>query len=88
MGFIVEELQLQEELLEKIGRQEKIWSVDQMPSEFREALVLRELEGLSYKEIATVLDIPTGTVMSRLSRARQQLLVELTPAKEARHELS
>ena len=39
MGFIVEELQLQEELLAKIDRQEKIWSADQMPSEFREALV-------------------------------------------------
>ena len=39
MGFIVEELQLQEALLEKINRQEKIWSPKEMPSEFREALV-------------------------------------------------
>ncbi len=41
--------------------------------EFREALVLRELEGLSYKEIADVTDVPLGTVMSRLARARKQL---------------
>ena len=41
-----------------------------LPSEFRECLVLRELEELSYKEIAAVTGVPLGTVMSRLSRAR------------------
>jgi RNA polymerase sigma factor (sigma-70 family) len=41
--------------------------------EYREALVLRELEGLSYKEIAELLEIPLGTVMSRLSRGRKEL---------------
>jgi len=45
--------------------------------EFREVLVLRELEGLSYKEIAHVIGAPIGTVMSRLARARQQLLLAL-----------
>ena len=48
-------------------------ALEALPLEFREALVLRELEGFSYKEIAEVADVPVGTVMSRLARARQQL---------------
>jgi RNA polymerase sigma-70 factor (ECF subfamily) len=45
-----------------------------LPEDFREALVLRELESLSYKEIAESLEIPIGTVMSRISRARRLLV--------------
>ncbi|PZP51076.1 MAG: RNA polymerase subunit sigma [Azospira oryzae] len=45
-------------------------AIEQLPAEFREVLVLRELEGLSYKEIAKIASIPIGTVMSRLARAR------------------
>ena len=48
-------------------------ALETLPLEFREALVLRELEGLSYKEIAEVAEVPLGTVMSRLARARRQL---------------
>jgi RNA polymerase sigma-70 factor, ECF subfamily len=48
-------------------------AVAALPVEFREAFVLRELEGLSYREIADVAGIPIGTVMSRLSRARAEL---------------
>lgn len=48
-------------------------ALEQLPVEFREAIVLRELEGLSYKEIAEVADVPIGTIMSRLARARKQL---------------
>ncbi len=48
-------------------------ALEQLPVEFREIVVLRELEGLSYKEIAEIAKIPTGTVMSRLARARERL---------------
>ena len=48
-------------------------ALQELALEFREVLILRELEGLSYKEIAAVVDIPIGTVMSRLARARTQL---------------
>ncbi|HEV2453874.1 MAG TPA: sigma-70 family RNA polymerase sigma factor [Verrucomicrobiae bacterium] len=48
-------------------------ALEALPLEFREALVLRELEGFSYKEIAEVAGVPVGTVMSRLARARRQL---------------
>ena len=51
--------------------------LDQLAIEFREVLVLRELEELSYKEIAHVIGVPIGTVMSRLSRGRRQLLAVL-----------
>ncbi len=48
-----------------------------LPEPHREAIVLREIEGLSYTQIATVLNIPAGTVMSRLSRARDALAAAL-----------
>jgi RNA polymerase sigma-70 factor, ECF subfamily len=48
-------------------------ALGELPAEFREAIVLRDIEGLSYKEIAEVANVPVGTVMSRLARARGQL---------------
>lgn len=58
-------------------------SLNKLPAEFREVLVLREMEGLSYKEIAGITGIAIGTVMSRLSRARRRLHECLTvPAGE------
>ena len=60
-------------LLKNSDRQEMMRAVEQLPVEFREALILRELEGLSYKEIAEMADVPIGTVMPRLARARKQL---------------
>jgi RNA polymerase sigma factor (sigma-70 family) len=55
-------------------------AVEQLPFEFREAIVLRELEGLSYRDIAEVMSIPIGTVMSRLARGRERLLSILQSA--------
>src|SRR5437764_1130781 len=57
-------------------------AVAELPPEFREVVVLRELEGLSYKEIASVLSIPLGTVMSRLARARARLQLCLSAGQE------
>ena len=52
--------------------------LEELPVEYREVIVLRELEGCSYKEIAVIADIPLGTVMSRLTRARKRLEQHLT----------
>ncbi|MGE5176035.1 MAG: sigma-70 family RNA polymerase sigma factor [Hyphomicrobiales bacterium] len=66
---------------EELVRRQEAGSVreglDLLAPEFREALVLRELEGMSYKEIAEVTGVPIGTVMSRLARARRQLVAAL-----------
>jgi RNA polymerase sigma-70 factor, ECF subfamily len=53
-------------------------AVDELPAEFREILILRHQEDLSYKELGEILKIPTGTVMSRLARARAKLKEYLT----------
>lgn len=67
-------------LLQKQTVDEVRAALEQLPVEFREVVVLRELEGLSYKEIAAVTGIPVGTVMSRLARGRQRLLILLKSA--------
>jgi len=74
-------------LLERSRREQVRQAISNLAAEFREVIVLREIEGLSYKEIAFALGIPMGTVMSRLSRARSLLLVELGAAKEVQHDL-
>jgi RNA polymerase sigma-70 factor (ECF subfamily) len=61
-------------------------ALENLAPEFREVLVLHEIEGLAYREIAAVAEIPIGTVMSRLARARQKLEAELKAA--ARKEVS
>ena len=57
----------------KIEREQVRVAIQQLPVEFREIIILREYEELSYQEIATLLDCPPGTVMSRLARARSKL---------------
>ena len=58
----------------RIWQQEEIQAgLEQLPSHFAEIVVLRDIEGFSYKEIAEILDCPIGTVMSRLARARSRL---------------
>jgi RNA polymerase sigma-70 factor (ECF subfamily) len=56
-------------------------ALERLPEEFREAIVLRELEDLSYKEIAVIARVPIGTVMSRLARARKLMLQYLQHAQ-------
>ena len=78
-------------LLENADRAMLLEAMERLPVEWRETLILRELEGLSYREIAAVTDTPIGTVMSRLARARSRLENILTKimqeprSKEARH---
>jgi RNA polymerase sigma factor (sigma-70 family) len=79
-------------LLDQSRREQVRVAISNLEPEFREVIVLREIEGLSYKEIASTLGIPMGTVMSRLSRARNSLLVALGGTKldgagEVQHDL-
>jgi RNA polymerase sigma-70 factor, ECF subfamily len=58
---------------DRIVDDEVLKAIDQLPEQFREAVVLSDVEGLSYEEIARILEVPVGTVKSRLFRARRQL---------------
>jgi len=64
-------------LLEGANKQLVKQALEELPVSFREVVILRELEGLSYKEIADITDVPVGTVMSRLARARKRLQLRL-----------
>jgi RNA polymerase sigma factor (sigma-70 family) len=67
-----EALVIQRQAVERVQR-----AIEGLPVDFREVIVLRELEGLSYKEIAAIVGVPIGTVMSRLARGRDRLLALL-----------
>lgn len=69
-------------LQEKDARRLINGALERLPDEFREVIVLRELEDLPYKEIAAIASIPIGTVMSRLARARKLLLRYLQQAEQ------
>ena len=75
-----EERLLQQHTVERVRA-----AIEQLPADYREVLVLREMEGMSYKEIAAVVQVPIGTVMSRLARSRERLLaiLKLSPPREA-----
>lgn len=62
---------------DRIVDDEVLRAIDELPEAFRETLVLSDVEGLSYQEIAQVLDVPVGTVKSRLFRARHLLQAKL-----------
>lgn len=79
----IEDERLTAETFSRADRSALRAGLEALPCEFREALVLRELEGMSYKEIAEVTELPIGTVMSRLARARQQLQAILTKKGDA-----
>jgi RNA polymerase sigma-70 factor, ECF subfamily len=69
----------EEALAQSDEREQLRRAIEELPAEFREVIVLRELEGMSYREIASVASVPVGTVMSRLARARRRLRRALTP---------
>jgi len=59
-------------------------TLEQLPEELREAITLREIEGLSYEDIATIMNCPIGTVRSRIFRAREAIAERLRPLLETR----
>ncbi len=63
----------EDELMDLFSEAEVKAAVDALPEQFRMAVLLADVEGFSYKEIASILDIPIGTVMSRLHRGRKNL---------------
>jgi RNA polymerase sigma-70 factor (ECF subfamily) len=62
---------------DRIVDDEVLRAIDQLPEAFRETVVLSDVEGMSYQEIAKILGVPVGTVKSRLFRARQMLQAKL-----------
>lgn len=63
----------EDQLLETFSEAEVVAAVEALPEAYRMAVLLADVEGFSYKEIAEILDIPVGTVMSRLHRGRKSL---------------
>src|SRR5215469_15173945 len=72
-GELAEEFDEKTALVQSVETRMLQDALAELPVNFREALVLRELEGMSYKEIAEIMDVPMGTVMSSLARGRAKL---------------
>ena len=73
----------EERLLQQQTVAEVHAALAELPADFREAIALREFEGMSYKEIASLLGVPIGTVMSRLARGRDRLAAALKASLQA-----
>ncbi|MBO0798403.1 MAG: sigma-70 family RNA polymerase sigma factor [Blastocatellia bacterium] len=74
-------------LLQKVEREQVRLAIERLPEHYREVIVLRDLEGFSYRQIASILECPAGTVMSRLGRAREHLrtlLIQWQPGPTTR----
>ncbi len=78
-----------EEFRQKANAETLQQGLEKLSPEFREIIVLHDLQGHSYKEIAAIIGIPIGTVMSRLARAREKLRAEIiaSSGKESSHEM-
>lgn len=81
-GWQVDDNKPEQMLIQADNRRLMQQALESLSVEFREVIVLRELEELSYKQIAIIIDIPIGTVMSRLGRGRKQLAEILAPMKK------
>jgi len=73
----VQEEDPQGAFFDQIVDDEVLRAIDQLPEQFREAIVLSDVEGMSYEEVARILSVPIGTVKSRLFRARRLLQAKL-----------
>jgi RNA polymerase sigma factor (sigma-70 family) len=74
------------QLIAKLDRNRVSQAIARLPEGFREVIVLRELEELSYHDIAAIVGVPIGTVMSRLARGRERLRMLLVSDKEGRQD--
>lgn len=74
---LAETIAFEPQIPQKITDEDVIKALSNMPENFRQAVVLSDIEEFSYKEIASILSLPMGTVMSRISRGRKILRMEL-----------
>lgn len=79
--LMLEQLEAVEDLHEAVRDEEILGALQRLPEMFREILLLADVQEFSYKEIADMLDVPIGTVMSRLNRGRKHLRAELQAGK-------
>lgn len=81
---VTEQAQNPEEyLLDRVMSDDVLKAIDELPIDFRMAVILADIQEFTYKEIAEILDVPVGTVMSRLFRGRKQLQKALAPTRAA-----